>query len=273
MVAGESSGRLTLARYDTNGGLDATFGINGKVTTNFGGVSDKGHSVTIQDDGKIVVAGETFISAGSCIIANFALARYDMNGILDATFGIGGMVTTDFNGNNGEGHSVAIQDDGKIIVAGSAGDVYSNYDFGLARYEGDPTQRIDIDIIPNKSRNIIKYKINKGKCRGAKVKVDALSTSDFDVTLIDPSSAMLGDPKLDGKVNPTKSKIRDVNHDGYDDIQFTFSICDLVNEEALNADTTKLILTGETPDGVIVTGKDMVKVKQKRHHCHRRIHG
>ncbi len=325
VVAGSYANDFSLARYNTNGTLDATFGIDGIVTTNFGGISDKGYSVTIQDDGKIVVAGDSLIHAGSCMINNFALARYDtngeldatfgvggmvttdltgnfdvsrsvtiqndgkivvagaagnhcwgvtapvdialtrydMNGILDTTFGMGGMVTTDFDGNNSAGHSVAIQDDGKIVVAGVAGDVYIGYDFGLARYEGDPTQRVDIDIVPKKSQNVIKYKIKKGQCHGAKAKVAVLSTSDFDVTLIDPSSAMLGDPKLDGKVNPTKSKIRDVNHDGYDDIQFTFSICDLVNEEALNADTTKLILTGETPDGIIVTGKDMVEVVQR----------
>ncbi len=325
MVAGEISGRLALARYNINGTLDATFGFNGIMTTNFGGVSDKGYSVTIQDDGKIVVAGETFISAGSCIIANFALARYNANGLLDGTFGINGMVTTDFTGhfdvsrsvtiqdngkivvagaagnncwgitapvsfalarydinggldttfgvggkvttdfhrNNGAGQSVAIQSDGKIVVGGSTGDVYSNYDFALARYEGDQTWRVKIDIAPHKLLNIIKYKIKRGQCHGSKVKVDVLSTSDFDVTRIKPLSVMLGDPKLDGNANPIKSKIQDVNHDGYDDIQFTFSICDLVDEEALNADTTKLILTGETPNGIVVTGKDMVEVRLK----------
>jgi len=277
-VAGDvSSGYdFGLARYDTNGGLDANFGIGGKVTTDLTGNFDISRSVIIQDNGKIVVAGAAGNHCwGITAPVDIALTRYDMNGNLDTTFGIGGMVTTDFDGNNSAGNSVAIQNDGKIVVAGVAGDVSSGYDFGLARYEGDPTLRVNIDIVPKKSHNVIKYNIKKGQCHGAKMKVAVLSTSHFDATLIDLKSVVLGDPKLDGKSNPIKSKIKDVNHDGYDDIKFTFSICDMVDEEALNEDTTKLILSGEMPDGVTVTGEDKVKVVQKRRHaewwhCHRR---
>ena len=265
MIEGDS--QFALARYNTNGMLDATFGIDGMVTTDFSKKYNKSLSVVIQDNGKIVVAGYSGTYSYWILGSNFALARYEANGDLDTTFGTDGKVITDFDGSNDFGISVTIQDNGKIVVTGTTDTMPpilgGHGTFGLARYKGDPTQRVNIDIIPNKSPNIIKYKINKGECLGAKVKVDMLSTSDFDVTLIDPSSVMLGDPKLDGKSNPIKSKIQDVNHDGYDDIQFTFSICDLVNEEALNADTTKLILTGETPDGIIVTGKDMVEVEQK----------
>ncbi|MCJ7765501.1 MAG: hypothetical protein MUP09_06120 [Thiovulaceae bacterium] len=195
-------------------------------------------------------------------------ALFAAPGDLDLTFGAGGMVTTDFEGTNDFGQSVAIQDDGKIVLAGSSGVYNVNYGteapaFALARNEGDPTQRVDIDIIPNKSQNVIEYKINKGKCLNGKLKVAAFSTSNFNVTLVDPLSVKIGDPKLDGKANPITSKIKDLNHDGYNDFLFTFSICDLVNEEALNTDTTELILTGETSGSILVTGKDMVEIVQK----------
>lgn len=95
------------------------------------------HNVAIQPDGKIVVGGESY--NGSTF--DFALARYNANGSLDAGFGTGGKVTTDL-----EGHdritSLAIQTDGSIVVAGAANTSLSasndntgpNANFALARY-------------------------------------------------------------------------------------------------------------------------------------------
>ncbi|MBI4336543.1 MAG: IPTL-CTERM sorting domain-containing protein [Chloroflexi bacterium] len=132
VVAGYSNtgGTLNfaLARYNASGSLDASFGTGGKVATDFGGY-DYGRSVAIQGDGRIVVAG----AASS----NFAVARYNANGSLDASFGTGGKVTTDFGGDDA-GYSVAIQSDGRIVVAGhsTAG---GTLDFALARYmAGEP---------------------------------------------------------------------------------------------------------------------------------------
>ena len=120
---------LALARYNTDGTLDNSFSGDGKVITAFGTGDDAGYSVAIQPDGKIVVAGDAYMGSNS----DFALARYHTDGSLDNSFGVGGKVTTAFGTANDFGRSVAIQPDGKIVVAGSA---YSgtNSDFAVARY-------------------------------------------------------------------------------------------------------------------------------------------
>ncbi|HEX9758526.1 MAG TPA: hypothetical protein VGB26_12145, partial [Nitrospiria bacterium] len=118
------------------GDLDTTFdpvGLDGKVSTDFSGGNDVAYAVAIQPDGKILVAG----SAGLGNL-DFALVRYNSNGSLDTTFdpvGLDGKVSTDFSGGNDVAYAVAIQPDGKILAAGSAG--LGNLDFGLARYDND----------------------------------------------------------------------------------------------------------------------------------------
>jgi uncharacterized delta-60 repeat protein len=112
-----------LARYNTNGSLDTTFGGDGKVTTDFGS-SDSATAVAFHADGRIVVAG--YVLNGSHF--DFGLARYNTNGSLDTTFDVDGKVATDF-GDSDSARGVAIQGDGKIVAAGS-----TVGDFGLARY-------------------------------------------------------------------------------------------------------------------------------------------
>jgi uncharacterized delta-60 repeat protein len=101
------------------GDLDPTFGSGGKVTTDFFGNLDVADAVAIQSDGKIVAAGVTITSSGSST-ADFALARYNQDGSLDASFGSAGKVTTQFTGTIAQAFSVAIQTDGKIVAAGRA---------------------------------------------------------------------------------------------------------------------------------------------------------
>ncbi len=120
---------FAVVRYNTNGSLDNTFGSGGKVTTAIGTSHDCAESVEIQTDGKIVVAG--YSRNGS--IYNFALVRYNANGSLDNTFGSGGKVTTAIGTDDDYGESVAIQSDGRIVVAGYSYDG-SVYDFALVRY-------------------------------------------------------------------------------------------------------------------------------------------
>ncbi|GDY23353.1 hypothetical protein LBMAG56_47000 [Verrucomicrobiota bacterium] len=126
-----SNDDLALARYTTAGALDPGFGTGGKVITAFGSGTDQGYSVAVQGDGKIIVAGYTANGSNT----DFALVRYTAAGALDPSFGTGGKVTTDFGSGNDYGRSVAVQSDGKIIVAGEAWNG-SNTDFALVRYEG-----------------------------------------------------------------------------------------------------------------------------------------
>jgi uncharacterized delta-60 repeat protein len=132
--AGPNPGNFALARYDTNGGLDASFGSGGRVVTDFG-TGDLGRGVAIQTDGKIVVAG---VSDAGPNPGNFALARYKADGALDGSFGGDGKVVTDYAGAE-QARGVAIQRDGKIVAVGLSNGGANPGNFALARYEFDGT--------------------------------------------------------------------------------------------------------------------------------------
>jgi uncharacterized delta-60 repeat protein len=126
------NGRFALARYNSNGSLDTSFGSGGKVTTSFGsGTDNLAAGVVLQSDGRIVAAGSSRTTA-----QRFALARYNTNGSLDTSFGSGGLVTTAFAGQDAGASGVAVAPDGRIIAAGSA-DNGNNSRFALARYNSN----------------------------------------------------------------------------------------------------------------------------------------
>jgi uncharacterized delta-60 repeat protein len=121
---------FALARYNSDGSLDVGFGSGGKVLTDFGDDSDAALRVAMGSDGTIVAAGR----AGAGSAPDFALARYNPDGSLDTGFGSGGKVTTDFGGVD-LANGLALQIDGKIVVAGGAGlGVPQDARFALARY-------------------------------------------------------------------------------------------------------------------------------------------
>jgi uncharacterized delta-60 repeat protein len=134
------AGNFELARYNPDGTLDSGFGNGGIVTTNFG-FGSYASGLALQPDGKIVAAGTVFVdfSTDDSSDTDFGLARYNPDGTLDATFGNGGKVLTDFAGYNDDALAVLIQPDGKIVAAGSAKDPFTYYDFALARYLPDGT--------------------------------------------------------------------------------------------------------------------------------------
>jgi uncharacterized delta-60 repeat protein len=124
---------FTVARYRREGTLDRSFGGFGVVFTDFGG-SDAASGVTVQPDQRIVVVGGAN--------GEFALARYNPNGSLDATFsGDGKQLTNIGPGQTGDGaQGVAIQSDGRIVVGGNSFDPQSSRSrFALARYRRDGT--------------------------------------------------------------------------------------------------------------------------------------
>ncbi|BAY22680.1 hypothetical protein NIES2100_24430 [Calothrix sp. NIES-2100] len=120
---------FALARYNPNGTLDNSFANGGIVTTHVGTASDYGYSVTLQSDGKIVVAGYTWDSTQSNQ-PDFALTRYNTDGSLDSTFGNSGKVITNFGADFGQ--KVLVQPDGKLILAGYIGN--GSRDYVLVRY-------------------------------------------------------------------------------------------------------------------------------------------
>lgn len=120
------------------GNLDPTFGSGGLVRTDFSGNIDRANAVAIQPDGKIVVGGSSFSSSKT--VEDFIVARYNANGALDKRFGNNGKITVDFFRNVDTINALAIQPDGKIVVAGFAqlaGTGGTPRVFALARYTSD----------------------------------------------------------------------------------------------------------------------------------------
>ncbi|WP_139294955.1 DUF4347 domain-containing protein, partial [Planktothrix tepida] len=143
LVAGNSfndsnNNDFALVRYNTNGTLDTSFDADGIVTTDLSSSYDEGWSVAVQADGKILVAGDSFNDSNN---NDFALVRYNTNGTLDTSFDTDGIVTADLSSLDGSGYSVAVQADGKILVAGQSynSSNSTNDDFALVRYNGDGT--------------------------------------------------------------------------------------------------------------------------------------
>jgi uncharacterized delta-60 repeat protein len=140
VVAGNTGQKVAIARCNSDGSLDSAFGEDGRQTTAFlvkKNYHSSARSLAIQSTGKIVVAGALARNVGGYIHNDFALARYNADGNIDSTFDEDGIQTTDFNTKNDLVSSVAIQNDGKIVVGGSTKLGYLELgfpDFALVRY-------------------------------------------------------------------------------------------------------------------------------------------
>jgi uncharacterized delta-60 repeat protein len=124
--------QFALARYNSNGNLDSTFGSSGKVMTFVGTGDAFSFAIALQSNGRIVLAGYSYTQGH-----DFTLAGYNPNGTLDSTFGNGGFMATDFSGSTDDiAYAMTMQSDDKLIVAGRTGE-YPEFDFGLIRYGSD----------------------------------------------------------------------------------------------------------------------------------------
>ncbi|MFD8793058.1 calcium-binding protein [Streptomyces vinaceus] len=129
---GNTNFDIGVARYLPNGSLDPTFSGDGMVTANFGG-TEFGNAVAVQPDGKIVAAGSGAVGV--------ALLRYNADGSPDSGFGSGGRTSVHFPGDGGGANALALQPNGKIVIAGQADDPNSQEanDFGVARFNANGT--------------------------------------------------------------------------------------------------------------------------------------
>jgi uncharacterized delta-60 repeat protein len=128
IVVGSISGTpAVLVRYNTNGTVDTSFGLEGFVlSTNF---AASARQVLIQPDGKIVVSGGAFV-----------IARYLADGHLDQTFGTGGRSAGGFGTGIGNLNSMTRQTDGKILIAGIVSwSNTGNSAFAIGRYNTNGT--------------------------------------------------------------------------------------------------------------------------------------
>ncbi|MGH9034911.1 MAG: delta-60 repeat domain-containing protein, partial [Acidimicrobiia bacterium] len=137
------SKNLALARYLPNGALDGSFGQNGLVAEGRRPLTtDIVRSLVLQPDGRILVAGVTFEDKVSIDPqGDFILARYLPDGSPDPTFGVGGVVTTDFgDGSYDDAYALVLQPDGRILLggystsAGGPGVLFGADQLALARY-------------------------------------------------------------------------------------------------------------------------------------------
>ena len=118
---------IYLARFNADGSQ-----INGVITTNIGGSSDKAYSMAIDSAGAILIAGSTLAKGDE----NFFVAKYLSSGVLDQSFDNGdGIVITPLGSNSDIGHAIAVQPNAGIIVGGSKGD-FGAKEFALVRYLG-----------------------------------------------------------------------------------------------------------------------------------------
>lgn len=128
-----SSFQMAVVRYRADGSREATFGGGDGIVTTQVGTLSQAFAVVVDADGRPVVAGDT--NTGGNI--DFALVRYGTDGTLDAGFGSGGVVTTPIGPGMDQPRGMAIQDDGRIVVAGHSDSGATQNDFALARYHGD----------------------------------------------------------------------------------------------------------------------------------------
>ena len=124
---------FAIARLNSDGTLDQQFGENGISITSFGTANSEITSSVLQPDGKIIVAG----NSTDHDLSNFALVRYSSNGTIDNSFGHNGIVSGAIGITSSTINSIALQADGKIVVAGSGSTENKNHHFAIARYNAD----------------------------------------------------------------------------------------------------------------------------------------
>jgi len=127
ILAGETyesaaNSNFALARYNFDGSLDNTFGNGGRVFTDFATLQfDRIYDLAIQSDGKIIAVGES--APEYPFPWNWAIARYNVDGTLDNTFGTNGKVIQYWAGLYDGLDAIALLPDGKFLVAGTAEEI------------------------------------------------------------------------------------------------------------------------------------------------------
>lgn len=130
LVAGTSANDYVLARYTPGGVIDTGFGNGGGNFIDLGGAVDAGYGMAVQSDGKILLTGTSNLNGRDY----FALLRFTSGGNIDSSFGNGGGLITAVTADADSARAIALQNDGRILIAGWAGALNAN-DFAVARYE------------------------------------------------------------------------------------------------------------------------------------------
>lgn len=143
LVSGSLSGDFAVLRYNSNGSLDTSFSGDGVVITSFGPNSDAANDLIVQPDNKIIAVGETAVGQ-TLNDLDIAVARYNTDGSLDTTFGNNGKTVTRIGNGSDLANAVALQADGKILLAG-AGTELGSSQVTLVRYLNQSRAVFDFD--------------------------------------------------------------------------------------------------------------------------------
>jgi uncharacterized delta-60 repeat protein len=246
-AAGVQKNAFAVVDYLPDGRPNPDFGTNGIVTTPFFGKGALATAVAVQPDGKILAGGLAVSATG--IDSDFALARYNTDGTLDTSFGAGGTITTDLGTLNDSALGLALQPDGKIVLAGDAED-----NIALARYL--PNGRPDPTF--NNSGTTVSF---RGAVNGVAITsggtillagdtVGPHQTSDFMLASFGPNG------KLNKGFGTGGAAITDVS--GADDFAEDLAIAKdgrifVVGRAITSPPFTDLAVVGYNPDGTVNT--------------------
>ena len=222
---------LVLVRYNSEGTLDDTFGNFGIVRSRYdGSLNDAAHTVTIQDDGKIILFGEYAYGGPASLI----LLRYNQNGSLDNTFGTDGIVTEQIGYHNHAGE-VKIQSDGKILIGGSYYVNYGSYPkIFVIRYNSDGSH--------DNSFGIGGYSLNPFD--------DELSSNANSIDIFSDGKILIGG---DSGVNPNDSfEVWRLSTNGFRDNSFGNNGTIMTSIPGQNSSISEVNL--ESDSKIIVTG-------------------
>ena len=211
--------------------LDSTFGEEGVVTTSLDHFGDEAKAVTLDTNNRILVAG---VSANG-LNFDFSLARYNEDGSLDTTFSDNGVVTTQIGSGDDQAQAIALQEDGKIVVAGYAFNGQDS-DFALARYMTDG--RLDLEFGLG---GIVVLPIGNGNDMAHAVAVQA----DGSILIAGSASgtsgrvAALARIRDNGSLDPSF---------GYDGVVFSGSGRDTIAHDLLIQEDGAIVVTGQYTD-------------------------
>jgi uncharacterized delta-60 repeat protein len=136
VVAGINAQDFFVLRYNNDGSPDNSFDDDGVATVSLSTGYDQANAVAIQPDGRIVAAGTSLDTANNQY--RFAIARFSVNGAPDVSLAGSGKVATPVGTGYSSANAIAIQPDGKILVAGTShSGVDAGLDMALVRYNSD----------------------------------------------------------------------------------------------------------------------------------------
>ncbi|MBC7885836.1 MAG: T9SS type A sorting domain-containing protein [Saprospiraceae bacterium] len=150
---------FALVRLSSDGTPDHTFGSGGSVTTDIRDGSEYISDIMIQNDGKILVSG---VGRGLVSNSDFAIARYLADGSSDMSFGVNGLVFTDFGNTDMAANILPVSDD-RFMIAGNA----DNVNLVMARYHNNqPSSSHELiesifNIYPNPAKSMVNIKLSE----------------------------------------------------------------------------------------------------------------